>query len=243
MAPRRTNRARIVALMTALAAGEHDRIVELVDDFGGQLRAAVHRHLRSFGRHDLVGRSDEVDFLVWTAALVLLDRATSWDPTGAMPWTWADKAIRSAIGQDIGHATLPFDDLDPYGDVSVEPPPPREVAAGSPVAPGTDDGLGELRALGRRDARFYLLVEALDLVGSARDRTAHVQYGVQKHLGDPSPAQTVGREMGLRPDHVRQIDRRMRVRLLRLAQNDPRYAALIGLGWFDPPDLTLDRVA
>jgi hypothetical protein len=233
--------------MAALAAGEHHRVVELVDDFGGQLRAAVHRHLRSFGRHDLVGRSDDVDYLVWTAALVVLDRAASWDPAGAMPWTWADKAIRSAIGQDIGHATLPFDDVDPYGDApnAPPPPPPPPHAAGGdlPVAAGSDDGLAELRALGRYDDRFLLLVEALGIVGRARDRAAHVQYGVQKHLGDPSPALTVGREMGLRPDHVRQIDRRMRVRLQRLAQDDPRYGPLIGLGWFDPPHPALRRVA
>jgi hypothetical protein len=58
---------------------------------------------------------------------------------------------------------------------------------------------------------------------------------VQKHLGDPSPAHTVARETGLRPDNVRQIDRRLRVRLQQLAARDATFAPLVGLGWFDDP--------
>ncbi len=58
-----------------------------------------------------------------------------------------------------------------------------------------------------------------------------MQYRIQKSLGDHSPAHTVGAEFGLSPDHVRQIDRRMRVRLSRLIDQDPRFAPLAELRW------------
>ena len=59
----------------------------------------------------------------------------------------------------------------------------------------------------------------------------HLQYRFQKALGDPSPAHTVGAELGLRPDNVRQIDHRVRNRIIDLADSDERFTPLLALPW------------
>ena len=94
MSPTRTDRDRVRQLMAALARGDERRVFDLVDEFGERLRAVVAHHLRTFGRTDVLASPDEVGSLVLSAAFVLAERAGSWDPAGALPWTWAERAIR-----------------------------------------------------------------------------------------------------------------------------------------------------
>jgi hypothetical protein len=71
-----------------------------------------------------------------------------------------------------------------------------------------------------------LLEEAVRRVATDRDRTLFWETVLQQAMGDPSPATTVGRTLGVTPSVVRQQHRRIRVRIARLAELDPRYAAV-----------------
>ncbi len=61
----------------------------------------------------------------------------------------------------------------------------------------------------------------------------HLEYQVQKALGDRSPANTVGVMFDLSPANVRQIDRRVRRKLSDLQANDSAYTALARLSWVE----------
>ena len=52
---------------------------------------------------------------------------------------------------------------------------------------------------------------------------------LQASLGDPAPAVTVGRTFGLRPDAVRQVVKRTRDALGRLAADEHRFAPLAAI--------------
>ena len=105
-----------------------------------------------------------------------------------------------------------------------------DVMDGEPV--GGTGARAALLPLAAAIDEIGLLMEAVDRVGSPRDADVHLEYGVQKHSGDPSPAITVAQIFSLTPASVRQIDRRMRVKLASLAANEARYAALAELAWF-----------
>jgi DNA-directed RNA polymerase specialized sigma24 family protein len=207
---------RLAELMGRMARGDAAAVFALIDEHGDDLAAVVRRHLRSWGRHDLVRRDDEVDHMVQTAAQVLLDRAASWRPGGAPPWVWADLAIRHALARDLGHPTV---GLDPERH---EPP-----AVQVPRAGGRDLDLG---SLARRHPGFRRFRATLAAVTSPRDRAVVEGYLVQQALGDPSPALTVATHTGLSPVNVRQIVCRARRRVReRLGTDEP---GLLGnAGW------------
>jgi hypothetical protein len=221
----RTNtidRERVAELMRRLADDDLGAIVPFIKEFGGCLAGPVRRTLRGFGRHDVLADRRRVDELVQEAAFVIAGKAAAWSPDGALPWTWAERAIRQAVVAELGHPTvelLPerFDTLVTEG-----------AGAGSTPADEADVDFSELA---RRVPELGLLEVAIGVVGTARDQQVHVQYRVQKAMGDPSPAVTVGEQFGLRAEHVRQIDRRMRLRLQALVDGDERYAAIGELRW------------
>jgi hypothetical protein len=68
-------------------------------------------------------------------------------------------------------------------------------------------------------------------VGSERDATVHLEYRVQKALGDPSPSHTVADMVGLQAANNRQIDNRMRKKVAELVQLDDRFGPLKELAW------------
>jgi hypothetical protein len=74
-----------------------------------------------------------------------------------------------------------------------------------------------------------LLLDALEQVGSPRDRGLLLDYQMQQDAGDPSPAVTVGRQYGLSAPAVRQAVRRMRRSLRELVRDDARYGELADL--------------
>jgi hypothetical protein len=66
-------------------------------------------------------------------------------------------------------------------------------------------------------------------VASERDQVIFFETAVQSALGDRSPAATVAGLMGIRPEAVRQQARRVRLRVQRLAADEPRFAVLADL--------------
>ena len=201
----------------AAMADDVAMVVPFLAAYGQRLAGVVRRHLRELGRGDLATDPDMVQGLALDVALFLRDQAGSWRPEGALPWTWAWSAIRAIVVESIGHARA---------DVELER---LDDGWGPPASPVGDLDLDELAA---RVPEVALLFEALDEIGVGdRDRRVHVEYRLQAAMGDPSPAHTVGAQFGLRADHVRQIDRRVRARLQALSGRVARYASLSEWPW------------
>jgi hypothetical protein len=249
-----TRRHRLEEVMAGLAAGDDAFCWALVTEFGDELAAAVRRVLADMGRRDVLSERGRVEGMAIDIALHLRDHGARWNPTGgALPWVWAERAVRAIVARDVGHRSVPLDDRDAGGGGGASggkaghpPGLPARTAAGRPGDAGVDGGGragaaaptggapgGEpsLELLGSREPAVALLVEAMDLVGSERDRAVHVEYRVQKAAGDPSPSRTVSAAFGLRPDNVRQIDARMRRKLRALAATDARFRDLEALRW------------
>jgi len=208
---------RLRAVMAAMAAGDRGATFDLYAEFGGPIRAAVRRLLRRLGV-DSVAQED-LDGLVIDACLELQGCAEAWDPEGgALPWVWAERRLLAVVSRWVGqHA----DTLEDRGEVLE-----RMVAS----AAGASSEPSALEVLARLDdPTCILLREALESVASVRDRTIVLEVGLQRSLGDASPAVTVGPDVGLKPDAVRQVLRRVRVRLSALAEREPRYAPLVDL--------------
>lgn len=220
------DRDRVAVLVDRMAAGDIAAVVPFIAEFGDALARVVRRQLGSYGRHDVLADRAQIDELVQEAALVIFDRAGAWSRDGgAAPWTWAERAIHQRVIEHLGHPSVEFDPV--HHEPALHPD-----RAGGPAPVSAAAGDVDFDDLAARIPEIGLLNEAIDAVGSARDRQVHIQYRVQKVLGDPSPAHTVAGEFGLEPDNVRQIDRRMRVKVHQLIEDDPRYAGLADLGWW-----------
>jgi hypothetical protein len=218
------DRAALARDMAALAA-DRAQVVHFVEAYGDRLAGTVRSILRELGRGDLAGRDDEVSGLVWDAALAIWEHAGSWEAGGAMPWTWARKAIRSEVAAFIGHARADVD--------------PDELAERAEDAPAHTEDI-DVEELAHANPLLGLWWEAVARTGASdRNRRIHAEYRIQHSCGDPSPAHTVERHLGVRADNVRQIDRRLRVALARVVAADERYSALRDIPWLAlPPDPT-----
>ena len=97
-------RDRLREVMAGMAAGDMAMLVAFVSEFGTPLRGVVRSIVFSFGRRDVLDDPGELTSLVTTVALEIFDRADAWDPEGAVPWHWAERAIRSSIARQVGHA-------------------------------------------------------------------------------------------------------------------------------------------
>lgn len=224
---------KVAPLMARVADGDGDAMGELWTEFQGAFVNVARRVVEGFGRHDLAGDPDELRVLGGTAFLAVVQRAPSWRPE-ALPWTWCAAAIRSDIAREIGHRSTGTDPSVILDGTAVDALGRRledllDVMDGEPAGSGAR---AALLPLAEAIDEIGLLMEAVDRVGSPRDADVHLEYGVQKHSGDPSPAITVAQIFSLTPASVRQIDRRMRVKLASLAANEVRYAALTELAWF-----------
>jgi len=202
----------LVEVMARLAAGDGAAIYTLQDRFGGELARQVRVHA---SRRRARLTADEVSELVIDVALEIAELAGSWKPDGAPPWLWAWSRIGRVVDRHIGQWT---DLLDPNeGDNEAEPRP----SSGSEPAV-----LDVLEKLAQLDPRVALFDEAVALIASPRDRELFYEHGLQSSLGDRSPATTVGHLVDMNPAAVRQQNRRIRLRLQRLADTDPRFASL-----------------
>jgi hypothetical protein len=211
----RAQRLRVV--MAAMAAGDRGATFDLYAEFGGAIGSTMRRLLRRLGV-DTVPR-EELDGLVIDACLELQGCAESWDPEGgAVPWVWAERRLLTVASRWVGQHADAIDDKHEVIDLLV-------------AHPGTSSHeTGPLELLRRLDdPTCRLLREALEVVASVRDQTILLEVGLQRSLGDTSPAVTIGPHVGLRPDAVRQVLRRLRQRLSALAADEPRYAPLVDL--------------
>jgi hypothetical protein len=211
----REQRLRVV--MAAMAAGDRGATFDLYAEFGGPIGATIRRLLRRLGV-DAVPRED-LDGLVIDACLELQGCAEAWDPHGgALPWVWAERRLLAVVSRWVGqHADV----LDERTDAVERLIAHRPAAA---VEPSPAEVLARLD-----HPTCRLLREALETIASDRDRSIVLEVGLQRSLGDASPAVTIGPHVGLRPDAVRQVLRRVRVRLSALAEREPRYAPLVDL--------------
>lgn len=209
---------RIEAIMARMAGGDEAAAVTLFLEFGDKVRATVRRIARSQGAAHLTG--EDIDALAFDACLALVPRAGSWDPDGgALPWVWAERRLVSLVAAYVGRYGASFDETAGGGGSGVD-------GAGVAFAgndAGDDEVLGRLAA---RSPGCALLRDALNATCSDRNRRVFLMFTVQQDAGDPSPSVTVGAAFGLTPDNVRQIARRVRAGLARLAGNDARYAPL-----------------
>jgi DNA-directed RNA polymerase specialized sigma24 family protein len=184
-------RTLLVRVMAGLATGDQAFVFALCDHFGRELRGVVRTTLTEFGRHELASDPDEVHDLVFEVADELARCAAAWRADGALPWRWADRAVRSRIGRAIGHRGIPLDDE-------------RAVAAAKRPAPEPvtplvyEDLMVQRPELGVFDA-------ALRRLASARDHDIVVEYLVQQAYDDPSPSHTVAAQFGIGAPAVRQV--------------------------------------
>jgi hypothetical protein len=218
---------RLQQIMAGMAGNDGRMVSALVDEFGGRLKSTVRSIVFGFGRRDVLCGEREVHDLVLTAALAIQARANGWDPEGAPPWIWAEKAVRSAIAAHIGHATV---DLDP--DLLAAGPPAQPELPFDGTAGLEGDAEAVLTRLAAIDDRASLWWHAVAQVTNDRNRTVYFEYEIQRALGDRSPSHTVAAQQGLTPDNVRQIASRVRRRLNALIAGDDRYAELRQLDWF-----------
>lgn len=188
----------MLILMREMGGGASRALFCFVDEFRGELTSTVRSILGSLGRRDVGGKAMEVDFLVWSAGLVIYDRAPGWQPGGAPPWLWAYRAIRSEIVTWLGHPRVEF-------------VPEWHARAESP-APATASDV-DIDALASEVSQVADWISVVRKVANVRDQQVHIEYQTQKSLGDPSPANTVAAEFDLKPANVRQIDARVRRRL------------------------------
>ena len=191
----------VAPLMAAMAEGSPDALFELIDRFRPELERVVGGILSSLHRSDVARSPSEVASLVVSAGFVLFARAPGWRSDGALPWVWAYRSIRQAIVADIGHPSVEFD-------------PARFEEPSAPVQSAREHGI-DLIDLSERHDGIAAWVAAVEDVANERDQGVHLEYQMQKRLGDPSPAITVADMFKLSPDNVRQIDRRVRQRLER----------------------------
>lgn len=211
----RDQRLRVV--MAAMAAGDRGATFDLYAEFGGPIGATVRRLLRRLGVESVP--REELDGLVIDACLELQGCAESWDPEGgAVPWVWAERRLLAVVSRWVGQHADSIDDRHEVIDLVV-------TSSGAPaVEPSPLELLARLD-----DPTCRLLREALATIASVRDQSILLEVGLQRSLGDTSPAVTIGPHVGLRPDAVRQVLRRLRQRLSALAAAEPRYAPLVDL--------------
>lgn len=211
---------RLATLMARMADGDRSALFDLYEEFGDAIRAALRREFRRLG----VDRVDaaEVDGLTLDACVDLCERAGSWDPArGVAPWTWAAFRLRNLVAAAVGQ----FADALPEGG-------PAEATAPTPA--GDDDALVTLRRLAEARDDLRLLLAGLERVGGPGQQALLLEFKVQAGLGDPSPAVTVARMAGVRPDAVRQTCKRLLDRLRLLCADDPEFAALGDLSLLRP---------
>lgn len=208
---------RVAALMGRMAGGDRDALYHLYWEFGASIGAAIRAELRRLGAVRI--RAEDVDGLVLDACVDLYDRAGSWDPShGALPWTWARYRLQAIAVAWIGQYADPLPDGGPAEAVT--------PAAPSPSAGGDPEALTVLDRLAGRRVDVALLREGLARVSRPAQQHILLEVKLQAGLGDPSPALTVGREVGMRPDAVRQVVKRTLDRLRTLADSEERFAPL-----------------
>jgi DNA-directed RNA polymerase specialized sigma24 family protein len=212
--------ADIAVVMTHLAGGDIAFVATLTEHHGARIAATVRRLLRGIGQAHIADDHHEVADIVDEIAFdIIFEKASSWRAEGgALPWVWAEKAIRQLLVSRVGHTRVAVND-DTLGEIP-EPEPPVSHQR------GTADTWDLARV---DDERIVLVDRALELVASERDREVWRQYVIQQSNYDYSPSNTVAAMTGLSSTNVRKISQRVRQGLEHLARDDERFTALRSL--------------
>jgi hypothetical protein len=211
----------VVELMTLMASGDAAAAFTLYEEFGAVIRRVLRGHLADL--HATRVPDDDLDGLTLDATLALLDAAPSWRADrGAMPWTLAAKRLRSLASSYVGQWTQEL------GDDHDGPAP------GPAIGTETGDDMHSLATVAATDPTVQLLIEALHLRCSARDAEILMSVKAQAAAGDPSPANTVAAQHGMKPAAVRQVVKRSRDAVRGLAEHDERFTPLRGLALLAP---------
>jgi DNA-directed RNA polymerase specialized sigma24 family protein len=206
-----TKRARLGEIMGALRT-DRAALVPFYLEFGDEVRRVV-RHL--VHRRERFPDDDDLENITFDACAALATAASGWRPDGgALPWVWGRARIERVVNRHFGPLTRP---LPSYYDQEER----------TMLAAHDDSGLGTaLATLARRDNQCALLLDALEDSVSPEDAEVLLLYRVQQQSGDPAPADTVGRALGLKPPTVRQRASRARRRLAATVARDARFAGL-----------------
>ena len=211
---------RLTTIMTAMAAGDTDALALLYVEYGDPIRGVVRKELGRLGVTHLDGA--EIDGLTLDVCSDLFRRAAAWDPAhNTLPWTWARLRVRAIVGRHVGQFTDPLPD---GGPAEAEAP-----VAAEPAGNHDENVLVTLDRLAGLRAELRLLHEALDRVSRPAQQELLFEVRMQASQGDPSPAVTVARAYGLRPDAVRQTCKRVVDRVRDLSARDPYFASLADL--------------
>lgn len=203
--------------MAQMAGGDRAFVVSFLQHFGVELERRVRSIVGGMGRVDILRDSDEIDGLVTDAAFVIMEAAPGWDPAGgALPWNWADRAIRSRVAVAVGHRVVE----------SAEDCESEVSATGT--AGVVDLGSDDLHTLAESHPPIALALEAVARVANERDGGVFLGMRLQKRLGDPSPSHTVAAEFQLTPDNVRKIHSRVKRKVQDLV-TEPRYSSIADL--------------
>ncbi len=213
----RERRERLEALMQRMADGDLAAVITFQDEFADRLRGVVRTVLRDLHREDVMASPGEVDGLVCDATFVLFDHAAGWRPDGgALPWVWAQRAIRAQIVRAIGH---------PVG--GTEEDLESEAGAAAPIG-GADLSHEAVRDLAATNAVVALLIELLDHTLDARHVAIVLDYQLLKAAGCPDASGTVASLYDTSASNVRQIRRRA-MQKLAPALATPQYAPIAHL--------------
>lgn len=210
--------AAVTKAMASIQAHDACGVESLFDLAFMPVRRIIQHEIRSSGVHL---SNDQLEDLTRDAIVDLAGLAGVWRPDGgALPWTWARKrivanAFRSLMGC--------CDELDEEKVASSE--------TGLVLVPPTETAdLSEtLVSLAETHPEANLLLEALLVVASERDRRVYLDYVVEQATGNPAASGAVAMIHGLGQANVRKIVERVRRRLSQLASEEPGYAGLADL--------------
>lgn len=210
----------LVELMQAMVR-DRAAVVMFHAEFGPEVRRVVDFEAFRCGLHLAPG---DLDDLTFDACMALAAVSGGWRPDGgALPWVWARRRINALVAGQRQPVHLGL----PQG---------HDIEEVHFDAPDDDADLGAtLLSLGKRDERCALLAAALRESVGACDAEVWLRYRVQQQSGDPAPAATVARELGMQAPAVRQRASRTRRKLAAAVAGDPRFRLLAGLALLQPP--------
>lgn len=209
----------VETIMQRMVDGDPAAVFALATHHGARVAGVVRRHLRACGV-DRVAKED-LDGLVLDACMVLRDVAPAWRVGGALPWWWAQGRIRSVVSAWVGVHADPLDER--WAPIAGHEGAASAVTHDEPVA-----------------ETFARLVVDVPLVGLVAEacRAARVDelaleclldYSMQQHQGDPSPAHTLAARYGVTPQALRKRISRDRARLRTVVRSEARFADLADL--------------
>ena len=207
-------------IMSRLADGDMDAMGDLKERYGHRIRGVIRRIVKKTGRRDILNDPDEIEGLTMDAILIVVGYAGTWKPWGALPWTWAYRAIEEVVWSGIGHRVT---ELEEWHQVSERTP----VAGRVPRSPRIDD----VYRMAESRPELALFLSVLDEEASDRDVEVVLEYELQKADGVRAPSETTAVLTGLKPPNVRKIASRTRKKMIRRVASDQALAVLAGF-WF-----------